>query len=143
MYFSHKHFLSLTIDENETKWSIFSFPIIIIVGGTNLSPINIIRFGMGRSTLTPTCTNLLNSTSERDSSHPCLISTWPKEGVYHIVCTVHPSIKQGWEGVYHSVCTVHPSIRQGWEESLPNVRLNKFVRVGARVNTAHPKANNT
>ena len=39
MYFSHKHFLSLTIDENETKWSIFSFQIIIIVGGTNLSPI--------------------------------------------------------------------------------------------------------
>ena len=26
MYFSHEHFLSLTIGENETKWSIFSFP---------------------------------------------------------------------------------------------------------------------
>ena len=28
---------------------------------------------------------LLNPTSGRDASHPCLISTWPKEG-YTVVC---------------------------------------------------------
>ena len=34
-------------------------------------------------------------------------------------------------------------MRQGWEVSLPNVGLSKFVRVGARVDPAHPKADNT
>ena len=32
-------------------------------------------------------TNLFNPTMGRDASHPCLISTWPKEG-YIIVCVI-------------------------------------------------------
>ena len=34
--------------------------------------------GMGRGA-DATLTNLFNPTSGRDASHPCLISTWPKE----------------------------------------------------------------
>ena len=40
--------------------------------------------GMGQGA-DATLTNLFNSTSGRDASHPCLISTWSKEGCT-IVC---------------------------------------------------------
>ena len=65
-----------------------------------------------------TLTNLFNFTLRRDAFHPYLISTM-----------VHPSLGQ-------------VLIRQGCEASLPNVGLNKFVRVAF----APPpilKANNT
>ena len=54
-------------------------------GRTFVSAPNQVLFALGWAMidLRPTCTNLLNPTSERDGSHPCLISLWPKEG-----CTV-------------------------------------------------------
>ena len=42
--------------------------------------------GMGRGA-DATLTNLFNPTSGRDASHPCLISTWPKEWCT-IVCVI-------------------------------------------------------
>ena len=45
------------------------------------------------STLAPTRTNLLNPTSGKDASHPCLINTWSKEDCT-IVCVKGGSI--GW-----------------------------------------------
>ena len=44
------------------------------------------------STFAPTCTDLLNPTLERDTSHSCLISIWPKEGST-IVCVMWASLK--------------------------------------------------
>ena len=62
----------------------------LVVGGdscgrTFISAPNQVLFTLGwaRIDLRPTCTNLLNPTSRRDASYPCLISLWPKEG-----CTV-------------------------------------------------------
>ena len=62
----------------------------LVVGGdscgrTFVSAPNQVLFALGwaRIDLRPTCTNLLNPTSRRDASYPCLISLWPKEG-----CTV-------------------------------------------------------
>ena len=43
--------------------------------------------------------------------------------------------------VHHSLGQV--LIKQGWEASLPDVGLSKSVRVGARVDPAHPKVDNT
>ena len=58
--------------------------IIVCVCGRNESFPNQVLFalGMGRGA-DATLTNLFNPTSRRDASHPCLISTWPKEG-----CTI-------------------------------------------------------
>ena len=74
-------------------------------------------------------TNLFNPTSGRDASHPCLISTWPKEGCTMTHTMVHLSLGQ-------------VLIRQGCEASLPNVGLNKFVRV-ALTPQSIPKADNS
>ena len=38
-------------------------------------------------------TNLFNPTMGRDASHPCLISTWPKEG-YIIVCVITEQVSK-------------------------------------------------
>ena len=43
--------------------------------------------------------------------------------------------------VHHSLGQV--LIRQGWEASLLDVGLSKSVQVGARVNLAYPKVDNT
>ena len=69
-----------------------SYHVIVIVG-RNKSFSNQVLSALrwAGSTFAPTRTDLLNPTSERDASHPYLISTWPKEGCA-IVC------------VYHSVC---------------------------------------
>ena len=56
-------------------------------------------------------------------------------GVITIVCVLTHIM------IHHSLGQVF--IRQGWEASLPDVRLSKFVRMGARVDPAYPKANNT
>ena len=109
-----------------------SYHVIVIVGrNKSFSNQVLSALGWARSTLAPTCTDLLNLTSGRDASHPYLISTWPKEGctiVYVITHTmVHPSLSQ-------------VLIRQGWEASFIDVGLSKSVRVGARVDPAHPKA---
>ena len=55
---------------------------------------NQVLFALGQAglTLAPTRTDLLNPSSGRDASHPCLISTWPKEG-YTIVCVIRASLK--------------------------------------------------
>ena len=69
-----------------------SYHVIVIVG-RNKSFSNQVLFALGwaGSIFAPTRTDLLNPTSERDASHPYVISTWSKEGCT-IVC------------VYHSVC---------------------------------------
>ena len=74
-------------------------------------------------------TNLFNPTSERDAFHPCLISTWPKEGCIMTHTMVQLSLGQ-------------VLIRQGCEASLPNVGLNKSVRV-ALTPQSIPKADNS
>ena len=88
---------------------------------------------------------LLNPTSGRDVFHHCLISTWPKEECT-IVCVMWEEQIFPQSGIvcfgnrprsrYHSRRLL-PLL------SLPNVGLSKFVRVGAKVNPAHPKVNNT
>ena len=115
-------------------------------------------------TLAPTCMNLLNLTSRRDASHPCLISTWLKKGCT-VVCVINlcrweqgstlpipkrtildwgkicSSHKKAHTTVHHSLVQV--LIRQGWEASLPDVGLSKFVWVDVRADPIYPKANNT
>ena len=66
----------------------------LVVGGdscgrTFVSAPNQVLFALGwaRIDLRPTCTNLLNPTTGRDASHPCLISLWPKEG-RTVVCVI-------------------------------------------------------
>ena len=61
----------------------------IDIYGRNESFPNQILFVLGwaGSTLAPTRADLLNPTLGRDASHPCLISTWPKEGCI-IVCVM-------------------------------------------------------
>ena len=55
----------------------------------------------------------------------------PQQRLAHITHTmIHPSLSQ-------------VLIRQGWEASLPDVELNKSMQVGARVDPAYPKADNT
>ena len=57
-------------------------------GGNEFIPNQVLSaLGQAGSTLAPTCTDLLNPTSGRDASHPCLISTWLKEGCI-IVCVM-------------------------------------------------------
>ena len=111
---------------------------------------------MGREA-NATFTNLFIPTSGRDTSHPCLISTWPKEWCT-IVCVISfPNqvlfaLGMGWganatlTNLFNSTM-VHPPlgqvlIRQRWKASLPDVELNKFVRV-ASTPWPIPKANNT
>ena len=55
--------------------------------GRNKSFPNQVLFalGMGRG-VDATLTNLFNPTLGRDASHPCLISTWPKEGCIIVCC---------------------------------------------------------
>ena len=53
------------------------------MGGKNLPQSSIVRFGNGHRA-DATLTDLLNPTSGRDTSHPCLINIEPKEG-----CTNH------------------------------------------------------
>ena len=66
----------------------------LVVGGdscgrTFVSAPNQVLFALGwaRIDLRPTCMNLLNPTSRRDVSYPCLISLWPKEGCT-VVCVI-------------------------------------------------------
>ena len=88
---------------------------------------------------------LLNPTSGRDASHPCLISTWPKEECT-IVCVMWEEQIFPQSGI---VCFGNgPRSRCHSRRllpllSLPDVRLSKFVRVRAKVNPTHPKVNNT
>ena len=87
--------------------------------GRNESFPNQVLFALGmRGGANATLTNLFNPTSRRDTSHLCLMSNWPKEGYTTML------------------------IRQGWETSLPDVGLNKFVRVVSAPRPI-PKANNT
>ena len=62
----------------------------ILCGRTFVSAPNQVLFTLGwvRIDLRPTRTNLLNPTSGRDASHPCLISFWSKEGCT-VVCVIH------------------------------------------------------
>ena len=66
----------------------------LVVGGdscgrTFVSAPNQVLFALGWAMidLRPIRTNLLNPTSGRDASRPCLISLWPKEG-YIVVCVL-------------------------------------------------------
>ena len=114
-----------------------SYHVIVIVGrNKSFSNQVLSTLGWAGSTLAPTRKDLLNPTSKRDASHPCLISTWPKEGCTILcVCTIVYVITH---------TTVHPSlgqelIRSGWEASLFDVGLSKSLQVGARVDPAHSK----
>ena len=60
---------------------------------------------------------LLNPTSGRDASHPCLISTWPKEG--------------------------YGTPKHGWEASLPDVGLSKTLRIRPAPRAANFEEDNT
>ena len=65
--------------------NIYYHTLNINCGRTFVSGPNQVLFTLGqvRIDLRPTRTNLLNPTSGRDASHPCLISLWLKEG-----CTI-------------------------------------------------------
>ena len=84
--------------------------------GRNKSFPNQVLFalGMGRG-VDATLTNLFNPTLGRDASHPCLISTWPKEGCI-IVCVYRASLKnccricigRGVPFEVTNLCGLHP-----------------------------------
>ena len=72
-----------TIESKINLNKITTIDLLLLWEGRVFPQSGIVCFGNGRRA-NATLTNLLNPTSERDASHPCLISIEPKEG-----CTNH------------------------------------------------------
>ena len=81
--------------------------------------------GWARIDLHPTCTNLLNPTSGRDASHPCLINLWPKEGCTVVCVIFHLSSQSG---------IVHFGMGKDWPTSHPH----EFAQSHIGRDASHP-----